>query len=174
MPATSTPAASATITPRGCTETQRPIRKGCSRWPSICWTTITPTSISSAVTGPWSTRATSTATAPATVAPTSGTKAPRKTSTPMASTNGTPSTAAQIEMPRASTRATITVARTNWVSETHATRPEPSTCSRASRGASRTSQPQIRRPSERKKNVANSAMNSPATTRPTAVVSSVT
>ena len=88
---------------------------------------------------------------PATVAPTIGTKAPRKTSTPMASTNGTPRIAATIMMPIASVSATSTVARTNWVSEIQATRPEQSTRSRAARGASRTSQAQIRSPSARKK-----------------------
>ena len=86
-----------------------------------------PPSMSSAVTGPWSTRATRTATLPATVAPMSGTKAPRNTSTPIAATNGTCRIAATIMMPIASTAATMTVARTNWVSEIHATRPEPST-----------------------------------------------
>ena len=88
---------------------------------------------------------------PAIVAPTIGTNAPRKTSTPIASTNGTPRTAATIMMPIASTAATITVARTNWVSEIQATRPELSTCSRAARGAIRTIQAQIRSPSARKK-----------------------
>ena len=81
---------------------------------------------------------------PATVAPTIGMNAPRKTSTPMASTKGTPRIAATTITPMASARATSTVARTNWVSEIHATRPEPSTCSRAARGARRTSQAQMR------------------------------
>ena len=105
----------------------------------------------SAVIGPWSTSATSTATVPAIVAPISGTNAPRKTSTPMASTNGTPRKAAPSMIPMASTAATITVARTNWVSEIHATRPELSIRSRAARGDNRTSQAQIRPPSARKK-----------------------
>ena len=127
MPATRTPQPIATITPSGWTETKRPIRNGCSTWPSICCTTITPASISSAVIGPWSTSATSTATVPAMVAPTIGTKAPRKTSTPIASTKGTPRTAATIITPIASTAATITVARTNWVRLRQATRPLLST-----------------------------------------------
>ncbi|CAB4698487.1 unannotated protein [freshwater metagenome] len=108
-------------------------------------------SMTSAVIGPWSTSATSTATVPATVAPTRGMNAPRKTSTPIASTNGTCRTAAPTAMPIASTAATITVARTNWVSEIQATRPEESTRSRAVRGASRTNHDQIRSPSARKK-----------------------
>ena len=98
---------------------------------------------------------------PATVAPTIGTNAPRKTSTPMASTNGTPRIAATIMMPIASTSATMTVARTNWVSETQATRPELSTRARAARGSSRTIQAQIRSPSARKKYVENSTMKKP-------------
>ena len=118
----------------------------------------------SAVTGPWSTSATSTATAPATVAPTIGTNAPRKTSTPMASENGTLSTAAPTPIRMASVAATITVARTNWVSEIQATRPELSTRSRAARGDSRTTQAQIRLPSERKKYVENRTMKKPART----------
>ena len=91
------------------------------------------------------------ATVPAMVAPTIGTNAPRKTSTPIASTNGTCRMPATTMIPSASTAATITVARTNWVSEIHATRPELSTCCRAARGASRTSQAQMRSPSARKK-----------------------
>ena len=55
-----------------------------------------------------------------------------------------------------------------------ATRPEESARSRAARGKSRTSQAQIRSPSARKKYVANSTMNRPATTWPTAVPTSVT
>ena len=151
MPASRTPQPIATMTPSGWTDTNRPIRNGCSTWPSICCTRITPPSISSAVIGPWSTSATSTATVPASVAPTIGTNAPRNTSTPMASTNGTPRTAATIMMPIASTAATRTVARTNWVRLRQATRPLLSTRSRAARGASRTSQAQIRSPSARKK-----------------------
>ena len=95
---------------------------------------MTTPSINSAVIGPWSTRATSTAMLPATVAPIIGTNAPRKTSTPIANTKGTSRIAAPIMMPTASTAATITVARTNWVSEIQATRPELSTRSRAARG----------------------------------------
>ena len=67
------------------------MRNGWRMCPSICCTTITPASMSSAVTGPWSTSATRIATVPATVAPIIGTKAPRKTSTPSATTNGTSS-----------------------------------------------------------------------------------
>ena len=151
MPATSTPQPIATITPSGWSETKRPIRKGWRMWPSICWTTMTPISMKSAVTGPWSTSATRIATLPATVAPIIGTKAPRKTSTPMATTKGTSRNQATAMMPIASAIATSTVARTNCVSETHATRPEASTRSRAARGASRTSQDQMRSPSARKK-----------------------
>ena len=102
--------------------------------------------MSNAVNGPCATSATSTATAPETVAPIIGTNAPRKTSTPIAPTNGTPSTAAPIMMPIASTAATSTVARTNWVSDSHATRPEESACSRPARGNSRTSQAQMTGP----------------------------
>ena len=108
-------------------------------------------SMISALTGPWSTSATRTATVPATVAPMIGTKAPRKTSTPMASENGTPMIAAPAPIRMPSVAATITVARTNWVSEIQATRPELSTRSRAARGESRTTQAQIRLPSARKK-----------------------
>ena len=151
IPATSTPQPIATITPSGCSETKRPMRNGWRMWPSICCTRITPASMSSAVTGPWSTSATRIATVPATVAPIIGTNAPRKTSTPRATTKGTPSQKATAMMPIASASATSTVARTNWVSDTHATRPEASTRSRAARGASRTSQDQIRSPSARKK-----------------------
>ena len=146
-----TPTPIAMITPSGCTDTKRPIRNGWSTWPSICWTRITPPSMKRAVTGPWSTSATSTATVPATKAPTIGTKAPRKTSTPIAITNGTPRMAATIMTPIASAAATSTVARTNWVSDTQATRPEPSTSTRLARGDSRTNQAQMRWPSARKK-----------------------
>ena len=100
---------------------------------------------------PWSTRATSTATVPATNAPTIGTNAPRKTSTPIASTNCTWRIEAAIITPTASVIATITVARMNWVSEIQATRPELSTRARAARGESRTNHAQIRSPSARKK-----------------------
>ena len=112
---------------------------------------MTTASMIRAVIGPWSTSATSTATVPATVAPTSGTNAPRNTSTPIASTNGTCRIAAPTVMPMASVAATITVARTNWVSEIQATRPQLSTRSRAARGDSRTIQAQMRSPSARKK-----------------------
>ena len=88
---------------------------------------------------------------PAMVAPIIGTKAPRKTSTPIATTKGTPRMAATIMIPTASASATRTVARTNWVSDTQATRPEASTRSRAARGAIRTSHDQMRSPSARKK-----------------------
>ena len=105
----------------------------------------------SAVTGPWATSATSTATMPETIAPIIGTNAPRNTSTPMALTNGTPRTAAPIMMPIASVAATSTVARTNWVSERQATRPDESAWRRPARGNSRTIQAQMRAPSARKK-----------------------
>ena len=89
---------------------------------------------------------------PATVAPTIGTNAPRKTSTPMASENGTlEDRGADADQDARRSPATITVARTNWVSEIQATRPELSTRSRAARGESRTTQAQIRLPSARKK-----------------------
>ena len=117
--------------------------------------------MSSAVIGPWSTSATSTATTPAIVAPMRGTNPPRKTSTPIARTNGTSSTAAPIITPTASTAATITVARTNCTSDSQATFPELSTRSRATRGASRTTHDQIRSPSARKKYVANRVMKKP-------------
>ena len=107
--------------------------------------------MASAVSGPWATRATRTATAPETVAPISGTKAPRKTRTPIADTKGTCRIAAPIMMPIASVPATSTVARTNWVRERQATWPEESTRPRAARGKSRTTQVQIMAPSERKK-----------------------
>jgi hypothetical protein len=123
---------------------------------------MTTASMMRAVIGPSSTSATSTATVPATVAPTIGTNAPRKTSTPMASENGTLRAAAPMAMKTASVAATITVARTNWVSEIQATRPELSTRARAARGESRTSQAQIRLPSARKKNVENRTMKKPA------------
>ena len=97
-----------------------------------------------AFSGPTATSATSTATVPETKAPTRGTNAPMKTSTPMALTNGTPRTTAPSMMPAASVAATSTVARTNWVSEAHATRPEESAWRRAARGKIRTSQAQIR------------------------------
>jgi hypothetical protein len=117
---------------------------------------------------PWSTNATSTATVPATKAPTMGTNAPRKTSTPIANTNCTCRIDAAIITPTASVTATITVARTNWVSEIQATRPELSTRDRAARGAIRTTQAQMRSPSARKKYVENSTRNSPASTCPRA------
>ncbi|CAA9361307.1 MAG: hypothetical protein AVDCRST_MAG34-2492 [uncultured Nocardioidaceae bacterium] len=127
---------------------------------------MTPPSMIRAAIGPWATRATSTATEPEIVAPTSGTKPPRKTSTPIASTNGTLRIAATIMIPTASTNATSTVARTNWVRLSHATRPDPSALARAARGNSRTTHAQMRRPSARKKYVAKSTMKKPATTWP--------
>ena len=151
MPATITPRAIATITPSGCTETNRPIRNGCRTCASICCTITTPASISTAVTGPCATSATSTATVPETNAPIIGTNAPMNTSTPIANTRGTPRIAAMIITPIASVPATSTVARTNWVSERHPTRPDESTRSRAARGNSRTNQVQISGPSARKK-----------------------
>ena len=174
MPATSTPNAMATITPSGCTETNRPIRNGCSTCASTCCTRTTTPNMSNAVNGPCATSATSTATVPETNAPIIGTKAPRKTSTPIAPTKGTPRTAAPIMMPIASVAATSTVARTNWVSDCHATRPEESARRRPARGNRRTSQAQILAPSARKKYVENSTMNRPATTWPTAVPTSAT
>ena len=120
-------------------------------------------SMSSAVIGPLATRATSTATVPATVAPTSGTNAPRKTSTPIASTNGTPRIAAPTAMPMAS------------VSGDDHGRPhelgqrdpgDPARAVRRGRGrraaTSRTIQDQIRSPSARKKYVEKSTMKKPA------------
>jgi len=162
MPATSTPAAMATMTPSGWTETSRPSRNGCRTWASSCCTATTPPSMISATIGPLATSATSTATEPESRAPISGMNAPMKTSTPMASTNGTPSTAATTMMPRASVKATSTVARTNAVREVQATRPEESTCTREARGKIRTSQVQMRLPSARKKYVENSTMKKPA------------
>ena len=167
-PATSTPQPMATITPSGWTETNRPMRNGWRMWPSICWTRITPPSMSRAVTGPWSTSATSTATVPAMVAPIIGTNAPRKTRTPIA----------EHERARRGSAATDHDAdrrrpprRSRWPARTgsaRSTRPGRS-CRPAratARGASRTSQAQIRSPSARKKYVENSTMKKPASDVP--------
>ncbi len=144
MPATITPVAIARITPSGCTETNRPIRNGCSTCASICWTSTTPPSIRRATSGPCATSATSTATVPDMNAPTRGMNAPRNTSTPIALTRGTLRMNATIMIPSASVPATRTVARTNCVNDTHATRPEESARERAARGKIRTTQAQIR------------------------------
>ncbi len=73
---------------------------------------MTTARIPSAVTGPLTTSATSTATAPLMVAPTTGMNAPRKTRAASGSAVGTPKANRPMPMPTASTKATRTVART--------------------------------------------------------------
>src|SRR5674476_981168 len=120
---------------------------GCSTWDSICCTATTASNMNNAVQGPCATRATRTATRPETNAPTIGTKAPKKTRTPIASVSGTPRAHADKEIPKASINATTTVARMNDVSDFHAVWPEELTRSREARGNSRTSHDHMRSPS---------------------------
>ena len=104
-------------------------------------------SMMSAETQPWVTRASTTATAPATVAPTIGMNAPRKTRAPIAAAKGTRNSNATTVMPTASTSATMIVARVNATSCPQATYPLEATFSRATRGNSRTTHAQMRSPS---------------------------
>ena len=112
MPASTTPAAIPMITASGWMATARPMISGCSTCPSSCCTPITTPRMISAVTGPLSTSATSTATAPERVAPTIGMNAPRKTSAASGNANGTSKMTRKTPMPTASMKATSTVART--------------------------------------------------------------
>ena len=75
-------------------------------------TKMTIASAISALTGPFGTRATRTATEPARNDPMIGMNAPRKTSAASGMTRGTPSTARPMPMPIASISATAAVART--------------------------------------------------------------
>ena len=112
MPASTMPAAIARITASGWIATARPMISGCSTCPSSCCTPITAASRIRATTQPWSTKATSTATAPDTVAPTIGMNAPRNTSAASGNGNGTSRITRASPMPTASMKATSTVART--------------------------------------------------------------
>src|SRR5690242_8032215 len=112
---------------------------------------------------PRSTSATSTATAPETLAPTIGTNAPRKTSAASGKANGTWRITSAKPMPTASMKATSTVARTYDPSVDHDAAPASDSDQRALTGNSLTMKRQILRPSRRKKNVANSTSNAPVT-----------
>src|SRR5690606_29414653 len=90
MPARKPPAATAMTTARGCTLTALPTRKGCSTWPPSCCTPITMSSMTKAGHGPRKTRATNTAIAPETTAPTTGMNEPRNTTIAIGTTSGNP------------------------------------------------------------------------------------
>ncbi len=89
----------------------RPNTIGARTSPSTCCTTMTAIRARPAVTGPWATRATSTATPPASADPTTGMNAPRKTSTASGRASGTPSTARAMPISTASTVAMMAVPR---------------------------------------------------------------
>ena len=108
IPAISVPAVTASSTGTGCSRNARPTISGSSRFPSNCCTAMTAASTSSASVGPLETSATSTAAAPATVAPMIGTKPPRKVSNISGATSGTPINNSASPMPTASTAATTT------------------------------------------------------------------
>ena len=77
---------------------------------------MTTANMITALTKPFETSATSTATAPEAIAPTTGTKEVRNTSRVMGMTSGTPRKAAPMPMPMASTAATRICTRTYWTS----------------------------------------------------------
>jgi hypothetical protein len=106
MPAAYDPAATARITATGCSETAWPMRNGCSACDSICCTSSTTPSMMSAATQPFDTRTTTTAMAPVTMAPTTGTNEPTNTRMLIGrASDGTKNTA-PIPIPTASTAAT--------------------------------------------------------------------
>ena len=121
--------------------------------------------MNSAVTGPWSTSATRTATVPATVAPIMRDERAEEDQHADGEHERHPEDRRPSMMPTASTAATITVARTNM-----GQRPpgDPARAVDLAReppaAASRTTQDQIRAPSARKKYVENRTMKKPAKT----------
>ena len=126
------------------------------------------------MTGPWSTSATRTATEPATVAPTIGMNAPRKTSTPIGEHERHPED-------RGHDHDADRVGERHDHGGPHELgQRDPGDparavdARRAARGERRTTQAQIRSPSARKKYVENSTMKKPARTWPSAVPTSVT
>ncbi len=147
MPYRVAPAATASTTASGWTETALPMMNGWSTLPSSCWTASTTSVMMIAATRPLETSATMTAMMPVTTAPTIGTKEPRKTSTVSGKTSGMPMKKAPMPMPIASTPATITCTRTYCTSDCQPRRPAPSARPRARRGSIPMNQEKILRPS---------------------------
>ena len=119
----------------------------------------------SATTEPWSTSATSTATAPDSVAPTIGMKAPRKTSAASGERERHPEDhQGDADADRVDERHQH--GRPHVVRPASPTTPDPASSirQRASSGNSRTMNRQILRPSRRKKNVAKSTSSAPVST----------
>lgn len=112
MPATEPAPATTSSTATGCRETALDISHGWSTLPSSCCTARMMTSMMMPLVGPWSTRATSTATEPDTNAPTIGMKEPKNTRIVIGSAMGTPRAKAPRPMPAASMAATLIWVRT--------------------------------------------------------------
>ena len=120
--------------------------------------------MNSAATQPLNTSAMTTATDPATMAPTTGTNAPRNTITPIGIASGTCRMSAPITTPSASVTATTSCTRMKLVRVCQPASPAASMRGRARRGNSRTTQPQMRRPSISTKMVVKTTMNRPSRT----------
>jgi hypothetical protein len=102
-----------------------------------------------------------TASEPVTIAPTMGTKLPRKTATAIGRASGSCRMSAPSPMPTASTNATKICTFANSVTVRHPALAAPSTASRAVRGKSPTTNIQMRRPSRRKNSSAKRASTAP-------------
>ena len=111
MPAIVPPAATATSTTIGCSFSRGPMTTGYRTLPSTCWTTMIATPTISASVGPPATSATSTAAAPATIAPMIGKNAASHVSTISGSASGTPTSSSTAPISIASTVATKTTPR---------------------------------------------------------------
>ena len=111
MPAIVPPAATETSTTIGCSFSRGPMTTGYSTLPSTCWTTTIATPTISASVGPPATSATSTAAAPATIAPMIGKNAASHVSTISGSASGTPTSSSTAPISTASTVATKTTPR---------------------------------------------------------------
>ncbi len=96
---------------------------------------MTTANMMTALTRPLETNATSTATAPEAIAPTTGTNEVRKTSTVMGMTRGIPRNAAPMPMPIASTAATRIWTRTYCTSVVHPFKAAPVATGRAGTGS---------------------------------------
>jgi hypothetical protein len=116
-----------------------------------------------AATKPSVTRATRAANVPATTAPTSGKKAPKKVMTTNGRTSGTPRMTRARPIAAASTRPTMAVPRMYAPSVCHARPATSRTPSRRSRGKSPTKALEMRSPSFTKKNVRTRVSSRPAT-----------
>jgi hypothetical protein len=161
-PAIAVPVTTPSTTPSGCTFTAVPVSMGCRTWDSICCTPTTIASMISACTQPLNTSARPTATAPPTIAPTTGTKAPKKTTTAIGIASGTPRIAAPMPMNTASVAATTSWMRMKLVSVCQPAAPAARIRGCAARGKIREVQVQMCLPSMRANRVTKMTMKRPS------------